>query len=191
VSYEGVVRCRPPTDRTSLLGFGDQAGPRPWPRRSCSCVRRVCPASPFRLRAVARGHSWPKTPKGREPFRFTGPFGRSLDLGSTKGRLSSNRRAWYRRNSAGSKSAHIDGRRRARSSSGASLLPSDAMFVCAAFDCPTCFGSKGFPSISQEKLITVIVFVIRTRITIHSFHSKIISRVAERRAAQPTVPSRV
>src|SRR5262249_43964253 len=53
LSYEGV-RCRPPTDRTPLPGFGDQVGPRPWPMRSCSYVRRVCPASRFLLRAVTR-----------------------------------------------------------------------------------------------------------------------------------------
>ena len=65
MSYEGVS-SRPPTDRTPLLGFGDQAGPRPWPRRSCSCVRRACPASSLSC-AFRALRSVPETPKGREP----------------------------------------------------------------------------------------------------------------------------
>jgi len=75
LSYEGVS-SRPPTDRTPLLGFGDQAGPRPWPRRSCSCVRRACPASSL-LARVCAPYSVPETPKGREPFSVRRPLGRS------------------------------------------------------------------------------------------------------------------
>ncbi len=89
MSYEGVS-SRPPTDRTPLLGFGDQAGPRPWPRRSCSCVRRACPASSL-SRAFRALRSVPETPKGREPSSVRRPLGRSWISGSTKGRRSSNR----------------------------------------------------------------------------------------------------
>ena len=71
MSYEGVS-SRPPTDRTPLLGFGDQAGPRPWPRRSCSCVRRVCPASSL-VRATFARCVGPRNGEGPGTFRFTGP----------------------------------------------------------------------------------------------------------------------
>jgi hypothetical protein len=82
-------------------------------------------------RAVARGYS-SKNAEGPGTISVHRPFGRSLDLGSTKGRLSSTRRARYRRNSARCTAAHIEGRRRARSSSAAFVAPSDALSVCAA-----------------------------------------------------------
>jgi len=77
MSYEGVRCCRPPTDRTPLLGFGDQAGPRPWPRRSCSCVRRACPASSLSRASHRAQLSVLKRRKGREPSSVRRPLGRS------------------------------------------------------------------------------------------------------------------
>jgi len=73
MSYEGVS-SRPPTDRTPLPGFGDQAGPRPWPRRSCSCVRRVCPASSLCLRAHARGYFGSRNAEGPGTIAVHRPF---------------------------------------------------------------------------------------------------------------------
>jgi hypothetical protein len=75
------------------------------------------------------------------------------ESGSTKGRLSSNRRTRYRGYSACCTAAHKDGRRRKRSSSAAFLVPSDALCVCAALIVPTYFGSKGFRPNRQEKIL--------------------------------------
>jgi len=91
MSYEGVSSCRPPTERTPLPGFGDQVGPRPWPRRSCSCVRRACPASSLSRAGHAR-HSWARNGEGPGTIRFAGPWVDPMLLDLARGRRSSARR---------------------------------------------------------------------------------------------------